>query len=102
MSHFSIADASRQLSRLVNLAAYGREVVTLTSRGKPKAVLLGMGAFRELVGVREAGNRKLMTPDTLQRQFRQALAEAGYGSPEGIVELVRKVRQEAMAEKDNA
>ena len=51
MSTVSITEASRQLSQLINRAAYGRDIVILTSRGQAKAVLLGMEAFDQLVGM---------------------------------------------------
>ena len=100
MSTVSIAEASRQLSRLVNRAAFGREVVILTSRGQAKAVLLGMDAFQELVGMREYGEWPLMPLDAFQRQFRQTLADAGYGTREEIVDLVREVRREMTSEHE--
>lgn len=44
----SIAQAKRELSQLVNRAAYGYEVIVLSSRGKPKAVLLGIEEYERL------------------------------------------------------
>lgn len=99
MSTVSISDATRQLSRLVNRAAYGREVLVLTSRGQAKAVLIGVEAFQELVGARQHAQRPLMPLDSLQRQFREALAEAGYDTQEKIVELTREIRREVAAER---
>jgi prevent-host-death family protein len=101
MSTISISEASRKLSHLVNRAAYGREIVVLTSRGKAKAVLLGMEAFEELVGGREHSQRPLMSLDTFQHLFRQTLAEAGYETQEKIVELVREVRRDLNEERIN-
>ena len=48
MERVSIAQAKRELSRLVNRAAFGHEIIVLTSRGKPKAVLLGLEDFERL------------------------------------------------------
>jgi prevent-host-death family protein len=48
MERVSIAQAKRELSQLVNRAAFGHEVIVLTSRGKPKAVLLGLEDFERL------------------------------------------------------
>lgn len=100
MSSVRIADASRQLSQLVNRAAYGQELIVLTSRGQAKAVLLGMEAFEDLVGMREHANRELIALDSLQQQLQEALIEAGYNSREKIVNLVREVKQEITAERD--
>jgi prevent-host-death family protein len=102
MSIVSISDATRQLSRLVNRAAYGREVLVLTSRGQAKAVLLGMEAFQDLVGARQHAQRPLMPLDTFQNQFRKALAEAGYDTEEKIVELAREIRREAVADRETS
>jgi prevent-host-death family protein len=44
----SIAQAKRELSRLVNRAAYGHEVIVLLSRGRPKAVLIGIDEYQRL------------------------------------------------------
>ncbi|MGQ0571344.1 MAG: type II toxin-antitoxin system Phd/YefM family antitoxin [Armatimonadota bacterium] len=46
----SIVEAKRDLSRVVNRAAYGHEPIILTSRGRPKAVLLGHDDFLRLTG----------------------------------------------------
>ena len=99
MSVVSISDASRQLSRLVNRAAYGREVLILASRGQAKAVLIGMEAFQELVGARQHARRALMPLDAFQSQFRNALTEAGYDTEEKIVKLAREIRREAAGRK---
>ena len=102
MSTVSISEATRQLSQLVNRAAYGREVLVLTSRGQAKAVLIGVEAFQELVGARQDAQRILMPLDAFQSQFREALAEAGYSTEEKIVELTREVRREVAAERESS
>jgi prevent-host-death family protein len=100
MSVVSISEATRKLSQLVNRAAYGREVLVLTSRGQAKAVLIGLEAFQELVGARQHARRALMPLDTFQSQFRKALAEAGYDTEEKIVNLAREIRREVAAERN--
>lgn len=96
MSSISIADASRQLSQVINRASYGREVVILTSRGRPKAVLIGLDAFQQILGME--GKTELASVQDIRRAFRQELESAGYGSAEDIVALVRSVKKE-MAEE---
>ncbi len=96
MSSISIADASRQLSQVINRASYGREVVILTSRGRPKAVLIGLDAFQQILGME--GKTELASVKEIRQTFRQALEEAGYRSPEDIVAFVRSVKKE-MAEE---
>ena len=44
----SIGQVKRDISELVNRVAYGREQIVLTSRGKPKAVLISLEDFERL------------------------------------------------------
>lgn len=50
MDRVSIVQAKRELSRVVNKVAFGHEPVILTSRGRPKAVLIGHDDFVRLTG----------------------------------------------------
>ena len=99
MTTVKIIDASNQLSELVDRAADERELIILTSEGKPKAILLGVEAFEALVGMREYANRELIPLDSFQQQFQQALIEAGYDSHQKIVNLVQEIKQEIAAER---
>jgi prevent-host-death family protein len=45
----SIGQVKRDISELVNRVAYGDERIVLTSRGKPKGVLIGMEDYQHLV-----------------------------------------------------
>jgi prevent-host-death family protein len=99
MTTIGIAEASRQLSHLVNQAAYAREIIVLTSRGQAKAVLLGVDAFQELVGMRPYVDKQLKPLDSFHRSIREALEESGYGDPEKIVDLVQDVRREMADER---
>jgi prevent-host-death family protein len=97
MSTISIAEAGRQLSQIVNRASYGREVLVLTSRGKPKAVLVGIDTFQQILGIHKIAEASQMSASDLQQGLRQALEEEGYDTPEKIVGLVREVKQEIAA-----
>ena len=44
----SIGEVKRDISELVNRVAYGGERIVLTSRGKPKAVLVSIGDYGRL------------------------------------------------------
>jgi prevent-host-death family protein len=99
MTTVRIVDASNQLSELVDRAADERELIILTSEGKPKAILLGVEAFETLVGMHEYANRQLIPLDSFQQQFQQALIEAGYDSHQKIVNLVQEIKQEIAAER---
>jgi prevent-host-death family protein len=99
MTVIGIADASRRLSKLVNQAAFGQEIVVLTSRGQAKAVLLGIDTFEQLVGAHEYKKRKLMPLEVFRERFRAAMAEEGYESREDILALVREVKREQVDEE---
>lgn len=47
-AHVSIGQVKRDISELVNRVAYGRERIVLTSRGKPKAVLVSLADYERL------------------------------------------------------
>ena len=47
-TYISIGQVKRDISELVNRVAYGQEQVVLTSRGKPKAVLISLEDFERL------------------------------------------------------
>ncbi len=98
MSSVSVAEANRQLSQLINRAAYGREIVVITSRGQAKAVLLGMDAFDQLVGMQAYSEHSLPPINQFRERFQEALAEAGYTTREEILALARSVRQERVQE----
>lgn len=48
MIRLGIADARSQFSELVNRVAFGGQRVVITSRGSPKAILLGWTEFQRL------------------------------------------------------
>jgi prevent-host-death family protein len=54
MTTTSISDLKSALSEFLNRAAYGRERIIVTSRGKPKAVLISMEDLRRLEELEEA------------------------------------------------
>jgi prevent-host-death family protein len=89
----SISEASRQFTRLVERADK-RTPVIVTSHGKAKAVLLSIASFEDLIGMREYAQRPLMPLSAFQKQFRQALTEAGYETRDQIIELVNEVKHE--------
>jgi prevent-host-death family protein len=85
-----IRQAGRELSQLINRAVYGKEHITITSRGKPKAILLSVQEYERLT---TRGGPKL-----------EALAEArrlreAFATRYGVltVDLVQAARQEREA-----
>ncbi|MEZ4705642.1 MAG: type II toxin-antitoxin system Phd/YefM family antitoxin [Caldilineaceae bacterium] len=95
----SISEASRNLSHWINEASYGSECVVLTSRGRPKAVLVGMDLFESLLGITVEMPDQPLSVDELRQGFRQALAQAGYASRTDILALVDEVKRELAAER---
>jgi prevent-host-death family protein len=98
MNTISIAEAGRQLSQIVNRASYGHEVMVLTSRGKPKAVLVGIETFEQIIGIHKIAEGIQMSASDLQNGLRLALEENGYDSTEKVVALVGEVKREIAAE----
>lgn len=52
-AHVSIGQVKRDISELVNRVAFGSESIVLTSRGKPKAVLVSLADYERLLSWRE-------------------------------------------------
>jgi len=86
----SVRQAGRELSRLINQAVYGNEHITITSRGRPKAVLLSVEEYTRLAG--EGGARRKALDEA--RRLREAFA-ARHGVLS--VDLVQTVREEREA-----
>jgi len=49
MIKVSVSEVKADFSKYLNQAAYGHERVVITSRGKPKAILLGIEEMKRLV-----------------------------------------------------
>lgn len=71
-SHVSIGQVKRDISELVNRVAYAGERIVLTSRGKPKAVLVSLEDFEQLQraqsGTAQAWQAWLAESDRLSEQ----------------------------------
>ncbi len=101
MTQVSISEASRNLSHWINKASYGRDLIFVTSRGKPKAVIIGAETFAALVGMQEYAHRELQPAETFRHEFRTALAEAGYQTSDDMIALVQEVKKEAASEQNS-
>ena len=79
MERHSIVEVRRDLSKVVNEVALGRKQIVLTSRGRPKAVLIGHDEFLRMAG----GSRRLVrlggiwkgTPEVTEQDLKQLRAE---------------------------
>lgn len=80
-------------------ASASRECLFVTSDGEPQAVIIGMDAFRALVGWQTPSIQPSLSPEELGRQFAAALRDAGYHTEEDITNLVRDVRREIAEER---
>lgn len=70
----NIARAKDQLSALVNVVAHGRERIILTSRGRPKAALVGLedlAALEDLPPITPADDTWLAEADALRERIRR-------------------------------
>jgi len=87
-----IREASRQLSKLINRVVHTKEPVVLTSRGKPKAVLISFETYQRLTG-RPDFDEVLARARRLRAEF-----EARYGSlTTDVVALAREEREQQQA-----
>lgn len=73
----SIGQVKRDISDLVNRVAYGGERIVLTSRGKPKAVLVSLDDYSRLKEAEEKGRfayreKWLADSRTLANQIRES------------------------------
>lgn len=92
-----VSSAAPELAELVHRATTGKEVITLTDKGKESAVLLSLETFENLVGRQQ--QRAMMSQDEFQRQIQKDFADAGYDTKEKLIELVREVKQEMYEER---
>jgi prevent-host-death family protein len=73
-SEISIGQVKRDISELVNRVAYQGERIVLTSRGRPKAVLVSLKDFEKLEQVekgQEARSAWLIEAQALAERIRQ-------------------------------
>jgi prevent-host-death family protein len=89
----SIAEAKSRLSALVNQVAHGRQRVVLTSRGHPKAALVGLedlAALEDLSSTPGPDDSALTEIDLLTRQI---LEERGGVLLSDSIEDISAVRE---------
>jgi len=77
----SIGQVKRDISELINRVAYGGERIVLTSRGKPKAVLVSMADYEQLIAQRKARfavirELRAAAPDLSQEEVEKEIAGA--------------------------
>jgi len=72
-THISIGRVKRDISDLVNRVAYGGERIVLTSRGKPKAVIVSVEDYQRLE--REGADRALARWEAWLAESRRVVAD---------------------------
>jgi prevent-host-death family protein len=89
----SIGEVKRDISELVNRVAYGGERIVLTSRGKPKAVLVNVEDYRRLQAQEQSN--ALQQWDEWMAQARQLSAEIlarRQGQPIDVAQIEQAAR----------
>lgn len=94
----SIGRVKRDLSELINRVAFGGERIVLTSRGNPKAALVGLGDYEQLQGA-AAHQRKRHWEEWAAKTRRhvEAMAKRRGGEPMRVDEALRASRDDLEA-----
>jgi prevent-host-death family protein len=87
----SIGQVKRDISELVNRVAYRGEHIVLTSRGKPKAVLIGLEEYERL---KETGRRTTGWANWLARADEVAGAIHAHGGDIDLNALLSESRKD--------
>jgi prevent-host-death family protein len=96
MKHVSLAEARDRLSALVNDAAHGGQRIVLSSRGRPKAALIGIEDLERL----EQGGTEPLTIQAEMSRWIERVEDALCGRPRvarSSMEALREVREEGSA-----
>ena len=93
-TYISIGQVKRDISELVNRVAYGRERVVLTSRGKPKAVLVSIEDYERLQAIATPDQERLLA----WKKDTQALAHQFMENRQGEYIDVDAIREDDRAE----
>ena len=97
----SIGELKRDLSGVINQAAYGKERIVIVSRGKPKAAMISMEDLERLQRInsydREAQIAWLARADALRERTRRWQAAHGI-EPQDSAEILRQLREERVDE----
>ena len=97
----SIGEVKRDISELVNRVAYGGERIVLTSRGKPKAVLVSIGDYGRLQA-RDQGEARQQWEDWLRKaeDLSQRILRERAGAPLDLDLVVQADKADLEARHD--
>jgi len=99
----SVSELKRELSNLINQAAYGKERIVILSRGRPKAALIGIEDLRvlESLNQQELRQAQRMTALEAARAVRaQVATRAGGPLPDSTPDL-QELRETRANELDS-
>lgn len=97
----SIGEVKRDISELVNRVAYGHERIVLTSRGKPKAVLVSLEDYQRLQE-QEQGMDRQQWADWLRRanELGERILQERGGQPLDVELVVQAAKDDLEARHD--
>jgi hypothetical protein len=87
-----------EIKKLIDRVTENQEIITLITEDNKKAFLLSQSAFENLLGVKKISQED--REDNFHYRFKQALSESGYDTKEKIIELVREIKKELLAERE--
>jgi len=96
MTHrVSVSELKRDLSGIINQAAYGKQRVVIASRGKPKAALVSMEDLRllESLGKEKGRQARRMAALKAARAVRSEVAAWAGGPLPDSAEELRELRE---------
>jgi prevent-host-death family protein len=96
----SIGRVKRDLSELINRVAFGGERIVLTSRGNPKAALVGLDDYERLSKGASDGGRLAAVKERNERLVRRICERRG-GKPLPLDEILEANRRD-LEERDGA
>ncbi len=98
----SIGEVKRDISELVNRVAYGGERILLTSRGKPKAVLVSIADYERLQA-QEQQEAQVQWESWLQqaRELNAEILRERNGAPVDVDSVVQAAKAELEERHDD-
>jgi prevent-host-death family protein len=98
MESVSISSIKRDISALVNRVAFGGQRVILTSRGRPKAAIVGLADLERLLALDEKTKSEIRLQELVALDDARALRERILAMTGGLLpdsaEELRELREE--------
>ncbi len=98
MESVSISSIKKDISGLINRVAFGRERIVLTSRGRPKAAIIGMADLARLMALdqeqEDAAVQQELAELAAARTLREEILEYASGKYSNSADELRELREE--------